>query len=64
MRHAGPRMLTRHPWLAIAHLVDGRRPVPPRPNEGAIAASRPIEPGNEDRGEARPPEAPTAATAP
>ena len=25
MRYAGPRMLLRHPVLAIAHLVDGRR---------------------------------------
>jgi hypothetical protein len=32
MRYAGPRMLTRHPWLAIAHLIDGQRPAPPRPN--------------------------------
>ena len=32
MRYAGPRMLMRHPLLAIAHLVDGRRAAPPRPN--------------------------------
>ena len=32
MRYAGPRMLLRHPVLAIAHLIDGRRPAPPRPN--------------------------------
>lgn len=25
MRHAGPRMLLRHPILAIAHMIDGRR---------------------------------------
>ncbi len=25
---AGPRMLWRHPVLAVRHLVDGRRPVP------------------------------------
>jgi hypothetical protein len=31
MRHAGPRMIWRHPWLAIAHMVDGRRPAPPLP---------------------------------
>ncbi len=31
MRHAGPRMIWRHPLLALAHLVDGRRPAPPRP---------------------------------
>ena len=31
MRHAGPRMLWEHPWLAIMHLVDGRRPAPPKP---------------------------------
>ncbi|NBC15449.1 MAG: nitrous oxide-stimulated promoter family protein [Gammaproteobacteria bacterium] len=28
MRYAGPRMLLRHPWLAIRHLLDERRPVP------------------------------------
>lgn len=27
MRYAGPRMMTRHPWLAVMHLVDGRRKV-------------------------------------
>ena len=27
MRFAGPRMMTRHPWLALMHLVDGRRKV-------------------------------------
>ncbi len=26
MRYAGPRMLTRHPLLAIAHILDKRRP--------------------------------------
>ena len=31
MRYAGPRMLLRHPWLAIAHMIDGRRPAPPKP---------------------------------
>lgn len=31
MRYAGPRMLLRHPVLAIAHLRDGRRPAPPLP---------------------------------
>jgi hypothetical protein len=25
MRHSGPRMLLRHPWLAVTHIVDGRR---------------------------------------
>lgn len=28
MRYAGPRMLWRHPLLAIAHIVDGRRQAP------------------------------------
>ena len=27
MRYAGPRMMTRHPWLALMHLLDGRRKV-------------------------------------
>ena len=25
MRYAGPKMILRHPWLAIAHIVDGYR---------------------------------------
>ena len=28
MRYAGPRMLRRHPILALTHLLDGRRPPP------------------------------------
>jgi len=28
MRYAGPRMLRRHPWLAIRHLLDGMRKSP------------------------------------
>ena len=28
MRYAGPRMLLRHPWLAIWHLLDSRRKPP------------------------------------
>jgi hypothetical protein len=31
MRYAGPKMLLRHPWLAIAHLIDGRRAAPEKP---------------------------------
>lgn len=31
MRYAGPRMMKRHPVLAVRHLLDGRRPIPPRP---------------------------------
>ena len=30
MRHSGPRMLLRHPVLAIRHLLDGRKKAPPR----------------------------------
>jgi len=39
MRYAGPRMLLRHPYLAIMHVVDGRRPAPPKPNEAVAAAA-------------------------
>jgi hypothetical protein len=39
MRYAGPRMMLRHPVLAIMHVVDGRRPAPPRPNESLVAAA-------------------------
>ena len=31
MRYAGPRILWRHPVLALRHLVDGRRPAPELP---------------------------------
>lgn len=31
MRWAGPRMLLRHPLLALYHLLDGRRPAPELP---------------------------------
>jgi hypothetical protein len=31
MRYAGPRMVWRHPVLAIRHLLDGRRPAPSLP---------------------------------
>jgi hypothetical protein len=41
MRYAGPRMLLRHPVLALMHVVDGRRPAPPRPNEAAATAAAP-----------------------
>ena len=35
MRYAGPRMLKRHPILAVQHLLDGRRPAPDRPGRSA-----------------------------
>lgn len=31
MRWAGPRMLLHHPILAIRHLIDDKKPVPPLP---------------------------------
>jgi hypothetical protein len=31
MRYAGPRMTWRHPWLALAHLLDKRYAAPPKP---------------------------------
>lgn len=33
MRYAGPKMIWRHPVLAIAHIVDGRRPAPELPKK-------------------------------
>ena len=35
MRHAGPRMMWRHPWLALAHVLDKRYVAPPRPRATA-----------------------------
>ncbi len=34
MRYAGPRMLYRHPYLALRHLIDGQRKRPVRPSAG------------------------------
>ena len=40
MRFAGPRMLSRHPWLAVMHLlVDDRRPAPERPARSSAGAA-------------------------
>lgn len=36
MRYAGPRMLVRHPYLALMHIADGRRAVPAKPR-GRVA---------------------------
>jgi Nitrous oxide-stimulated promoter len=44
MRYAGPRMLLRHPVLAIAHLIDGRRPAPPKPRGVAATGVAPSTP--------------------
>jgi hypothetical protein len=38
MRYAGPRMLLRHPVLALRHQVDGLRPAPERPGNRRDAA--------------------------
>jgi hypothetical protein len=35
MRYAGPRMMTRHPVLAVRHVLDGRRPAPALPSRPA-----------------------------
>lgn len=35
MRYAGPRMLLKHPFLAIRHLIAEKRPVPDKPAAGA-----------------------------
>jgi YbgA-like uncharacterized protein len=40
MRYAGPRMLKRHPILAIRHILDGRVPAPAEiPRKRSRAAS-------------------------
>jgi hypothetical protein len=31
MRQAGPKMMFRHPWLALAHVFDKRYVAPPKP---------------------------------
>ena len=39
MRWAGPRMMLRHPVMAIVHLIDERRPVPTLPAKSAKSRS-------------------------
>ena len=55
MRYAGPRMLLRHPWLGITHLLDGRRAAPLLPEKPAPKAPGPAAadraPGTSDTGE-------------
>ncbi len=46
MAFAGPRMLRRHPVLALLHIVDGWRAVPPRPRRAASV--RTIAPPSKD----------------
>jgi hypothetical protein len=36
MRFAGPRMLRRHPILAVLHLLDGLRKEPERPPKAVV----------------------------
>jgi hypothetical protein len=43
MRYAGLRMTFAHPWLAIVHVLDKRRPAPPKPR--ARKAQPPGQPG-------------------
>lgn len=42
MQWAGPRMLLRHPLLAIFHLLDGRRPAPGLPAKPAKSDVRAV----------------------
>jgi hypothetical protein len=35
MRYAGPRMLLRHPILAVRHIIDGLRKQPIQPRDKA-----------------------------
>jgi len=41
MRHAGPRMIWRHPVLAACHLIEGRRKAPASSSPGGRAANKP-----------------------
>ena len=40
MRYSGPRMLLRHPWLAILHLIDTRREAPDLPKRNRAKRNR------------------------
>jgi hypothetical protein len=40
MRYAGPRMLYRHPLMALQHIIDGFRKAPVRAPEGSTDRAR------------------------
>jgi hypothetical protein len=40
MRYAAPRMLLRHPLLALAHMIEGRREAPELPRRRSQARSK------------------------
>jgi hypothetical protein len=40
MRYSGPRMLLRHPILALAHMIEGRREAPELPQRRGQAPSK------------------------
>jgi len=46
MRHAGPRMLWRHPVLSLRHWLDGFRPAPTRQKSFTITSA--ATPGNDE----------------
>ncbi len=49
MRYAGPRMLYRHPKMALWHLFDGRRQEPSRPEKAGDPSARVAAGASEDR---------------
>ncbi len=53
MRFSGPKMLLRHPLLALAHLTDGKRPLSPKAERVAerirARAAAAAEPGPDRR---------------
>ena len=49
MRYAGPRMLYRHPKMALWHLFDGRRQEPSRPEKAGDPPARVAAGASEDR---------------
>jgi hypothetical protein len=44
MRWSGPRMLLRHPVLAVRHLIDERRPAPSLPKRARRERAKPATP--------------------
>ena len=45
MRYAGPRMIWRHPWLALMHVVDKRYVAPPKPSAATPTSKSNLPPG-------------------
>ncbi len=54
MRYSGPRMMLRHPYLAVRHWIDGLKKVPPQPRRARGSERGPAASENDHASDERP----------